>query len=98
MYVCEKFILQVRSDMKLKEFLKKERYSEGEASRAIGKSRTYITQVLRGTIYPSRKTAEAIEKFTKGQVKASDLVNKKKEANLCPVCHRRMPKNLRKKL
>lgn len=98
MYVCEKCILQVRSDMKLKEYLEKERYSEGEASRAIGKSRTYITQVLRGKIFPSRKTAEAIQKFTRGQVKADDLVNKKKEANLCPVCHRRMPKNKKKKL
>lgn len=82
--------------MKLDDFLKKERYSESEASRAIGKNRTYITKVLKGEIFPSRKTAEAIEKFTRGQVKADDLVNKKKEANLCPVCHRRMPKKKKK--
>jgi transcriptional regulator with XRE-family HTH domain len=77
--------------MKLKEFLVKERYNSVHLSKACGVSKQHIAAILRGEMWPSKKLAEKIEKFTKGAVKAQDIV-KVKEKKICPTCKRPIPR------
>jgi len=59
--------------MNLKEYLFFKRMPVTEFSQIMDYSRTHISAVISGKANASRKLSERIEKFTEGEIKASDL-------------------------
>lgn len=55
-------------------FQKNPKLTTTEFARRIGVSQPFVTYLIRGVKKPSTETAEAIERETQGQVRASDLL------------------------
>ena len=77
--------------MRLKEFLQKERYTSRHVAEYAGVSPVHIATIVRGEGFASKTLAEKIERFTKGNVKASTLT-RKREKKICPTCKRPIPR------
>jgi len=64
--------------MDLRDFLYFERKSVKEFSKELMISRTYLSQIVHGKVFPSPRLAKDIEIATGGKVKAKELLKEKK--------------------
>lgn len=63
--------------MKLKDFLKKNRWTQRKLAQELGVSEAYITYILNGKNNPSPILAKRIEELTDGAVTVYDLIDVK---------------------
>lgn len=61
-------------DMNLRDYLSMHRIAVTDFSELVDYSRTHISAIVNGKLKPSPKLARRIEKETKGEVKAEDLL------------------------
>lgn len=78
---------------KLKDFLKRERYSGAAFGRLFNIDKSFVHRIMNGERFPSSQLAYEIEEFTKGEVTAESLINPEgKEVATCPHCHQKLHK------
>jgi len=60
--------------MNLATYLDQKRLSQAEFGRMIGKRQSYVSDIIRGVVWPSRSAMVDITKATRGKVTANDFL------------------------
>lgn len=66
--------------MKLETYLAQSQITQAEFATRIGRAPSYVSQVLRGTIWPSRSVMVSIASATGGAVTANDFLPQEESA------------------
>jgi transcriptional regulator with XRE-family HTH domain len=69
----------------LRDYLSREKRSVSDLARILNCSRAHLSKIINGRLKPGKKFAEAIEKATRGDVKAIYLLNRKVEIADSPL-------------
>ena len=72
--------------MKLKDFLDKENMTIASAAKKLEVTKQYLWMIIHEKRYPAITLAREIEDFTKGEVKAYDLLDPTPARARCPTC------------
>jgi len=72
--------------MELREWLQKKKMQQQDFAREVGIAPFYLYQILSKKRYAGIDLANTIENYTKGKVKAKDLIRPVKQRIPCPVC------------
>lgn len=67
--------------MDLREYLYRHRMTVKTLSELLECSRTYLSEIINGKSFPSKRFAKDVERVTNGEVKAIELMAKKNDTN-----------------